>query len=130
MNMIAGGIFSPITTIVPSTTSVSTMLNQKFFGRRSAFCSSVSSRFGMGIAPSAPVYPSRFSSRRPSHQATLNTNTRPTICTGINGLNNADIGRCSDADARIIGPVHGRKLMPAAIDAAAANTRLSILRRS
>ena len=35
MNMIAGGIFSPIATIVPSTTIVSTMLIQKFPGRRS-----------------------------------------------------------------------------------------------
>ena len=36
MNMIAGGIFSPMNTIVPSTTTVRTMLIQKFFGRRSA----------------------------------------------------------------------------------------------
>jgi hypothetical protein len=130
MNMIAGGIFSPITTIVPSTTSVKTMLNQKFFGRRKACSSGVNSRFGIGTEALAAVRPSRFSSRRPSQNAMLKTNTKPITCTGISGLNKAEIGRCSDADARIIGPVHGRKLMPAAIETAAASTRRSIFRRS
>ena len=35
MNISAGGIFSPMNTMVPSTMTVRAMLIQKFFGRRS-----------------------------------------------------------------------------------------------
>jgi hypothetical protein len=40
------------------------------------------------------------------------------------------MGMCSDADARIIGPVHGRKLTPAAIETTQARIRRSMRRRS
>ena len=42
----------------------------------------------------------------------------------------AEIGSLSAAEARIIGPVHGRKFMPAAMDAAQASMRRSMPIRS
>ena len=55
-----------------------------------------------------------------------NTNASPTICTGIIGMKIAEPGMCKAADARSIGPTHGRKLTPAAIDATHARMRRSI----
>ena len=54
----------------------------------------------------------------------------PTICTGTSGLKISGIGSLSDAEARIIGPVHGRNFTPAASDAAHARIRRSMPRRS
>ena len=57
-------------------------------------------------------------------------NARPTACTPMSGVKISGIGSLSAADARIIGPVQGRKLTPAAIEAAQARTRRSMPTRS
>ena len=109
--------------------TVSAALIQKRPGRRIRSCSSVN-RGTAAEGPSPAVMPSRRSSRVPSMKATPNTNTRPTICTGTSGRNRSATGMWSAAEARSMGPVHGRKLTPAAMEVTHARMRLSIWRRS
>ena len=58
------------------------------------------------------------------------TNASPVSCTRTSGAKIVVEGMCSAAEARIIGPVQGRKLTPAPIEAAHAKIRLSMPRRS
>ena len=55
---------------------------------------------------------------------------RPTSCTGTSGEKISGIGSLRAAEARIIGPVQGRKFTPAAIEAAQARMRRSMPTRS
>ena len=48
----------------------------------------------------------------------------------MSGQNSFAAGMPSAAEARTVGPVHGRKFTPAASEAAQASTRRSIPRRS
>ncbi len=130
MKTIAGASLSPSATIVPITTIVSVMLIQKFCGWRRAFSASVSVRAGR--TPSAAPFksPSRRSSRLPSHHETVKMKISPIAWIGTSGLKISGIGSFSEAEARIIGPVHGRKFTPAAIEAAQARMRLSRPSRS
>ena len=117
---------TPPASIDPITTAVSATFSQKFPGLRSCRRASGNSRRAIGSISQVPPRPSRLDSRRPSHQATTNTKARPKHCTGINGRNNSAAGMCSAAEARIIGPVHGKKFTPAASDATQARIRRSI----
>ena len=130
MKTIAGASLSPSTTMVPITTIVSAMLIQKFCGWRRAFSASVSVRVGTTPSAAPLSSPSRRSSRLPSHHATVKMKTSPIAWIGTSGLKISGIGSFSEAEARIIGPVHGRKLTPAANEAAQARMRLSRPSRS
>jgi hypothetical protein len=116
---------------IPATMApIKARLITKFLGRRSRRSSSDSSRRTVDAGLPTTAGPSRLASRRPSQKATAKTYARPTACTGIKGRNRAVVGTCNAVEARLIGPVQGRKFTPAAIEATHARMRRSIPSRS